>query len=514
MSSEADRVIIFDTTLRDGEQSPGASLNQRQKLEIARMLERLGVDVIEAGFPISSRGDFQAVQAISREIKDCVVCGLTRAVQKDIDTAVEALKDAARPRIHTGLGVSDVHIEHKLHMTREQALDRGVWAVTHAKRSIEDIQYFAEDAGRADPEYLYRVLEAVIDAGATVVNIPDTTGYATPDEWGALIRGIVEHVPNIDRATIAVHCHNDLGLATANALAGVLGGARQVECTINGIGERAGNTSLEEVVMAIKTRADTLRLRTGIETRLIFPASRMVSDLTGIPVQPNKAIVGANAFAHSSGIHQDGVLKERTTYEIIDPRDVGVTDSRMVLGPRSGRHALRDRARLLGFTLADLELDEVYERFIDLADRKKQIYDEDVVALIEETLARVSEVFKLVSLHTSAGTGTVPTATIQLQVGEEVRTDAATGDGPVDAIYRALERITGMQCTLRDYQLRAVTGGKEALGEVAVEVEHKKRRTRARGLSTDIIEASALAYVAALNRLAAQANDQPTLFGL
>jgi 2-isopropylmalate synthase len=514
MSAQDDTIIVFDTTLRDGEQSPGFGLNDRQKLEIARMLERLGVDVIEAGFPISSPGDFTAVQTISREIRGCRVCGLTRAVQKDIDTAVEALAGAARPRIHTGLGVSDVHLQHKLRLTREQALEKGVWAVRYARRFVAEVEYFTEDAGRADPTYLYQVLEAVIQAGAAVVNIPDTTGYASPDEWGALIKGIVEHVPNIDRAVISVHCHNDLGLATANALAGLRNGARQVECTVNGIGERAGNTSLEEVVMGVKTRADHYGLKTRIDTRLLYPISRMVSDLTGIAVQPNKAIVGSNAFAHSSGIHQDGVLKDRTTYEIIDPREVGVPESKIVLTARSGRHALRDRAQTLGFSLTDEELEKLYARFLELADRKKQVYDEDVLALIEQDFAQAPEAFKLVSLHTSAGTGVVPTATIRLEVQGEVKTDAATGNGPVDAIYKAIERVAKMECTLRDYQLRAITGGKEAQGEVTVEVEHQGRRMRAQGLSTDIIEASARAYVAALNRLVAGANAKKTLHGL
>ncbi|MEJ2210853.1 MAG: 2-isopropylmalate synthase, partial [Anaerolineae bacterium] len=338
-----DRVTIFDTTLRDGEQSPGAALNVNEKVEIAHALEELGVDVIEAGFPISSPGDFRAVQRISQEVRNCTICGLTRANRKDIDAAAEALKGAARPRIHTGLGVSDVHVEHKLRMTRDEALERGVDAVKYAKSFVEDVQYYTEDAGRADPEYLYRVLEAVIAAGATVVNIPDTTGYTSPAEFGALIRGIVEHVANIDRAIISVHCHDDLGLATANTLAGVAHGARQVEVTMNGIGERAGNTSLEEVVMALRTRRDLFGLESGVEARRIYPTSRLVSQLTGIPVQPNKAIVGANAFAHSSGIHQDGVLKERTTYEIIDPREVGVPDSEIVLSARSGRAGLRHR---------------------------------------------------------------------------------------------------------------------------------------------------------------------------
>ena len=343
----SSRVYIFDTTLRDGEQSPGASLNVEQKIEIARQLERLGVDVIEAGFPVSSPGDFLAVQSIARIVKNATVCGLTRAVEKDIDTAAESLKDAVRPRIHTGLGVSDSHLQHKLRLTREAAMERGVHAVKHARKYVEDVEYFLEDSGRADRDYLCRVIEAVVNAGATVINIPDTTGYTTPEEYGALIRYVLEHVPILDRATISVHCHNDLGMATANSLAGVLNGARQIECTINGIGERAGNTSLEEVVMAIKTRQDVLNFETGIHTQEIYKTSRMVSTSTGIFVQPNKAIVGANAFAHSSGIHQDGVLKERSTYEIIDPRDVGIMESKIVLTARSGR---RRRASSSGDT--------------------------------------------------------------------------------------------------------------------------------------------------------------------
>ena len=346
-----DRVIIFDTTLRDGEQSPGAALNIDEKIEIAHTLQEMGVDVIEAGFPISSPGDFNAVQRISKEIRDCTVCGLTRARQGDIDAAAEALKDAAHPRIHTGLGVSDVHIQYKLRTTREGALEMGVGAVKYAKQFVEDVEYYAEDAGRAEPEYLYRVLEAVIAAGATVVNIPDTTGYTTPTEFGALIAGIRNNVPNIDRAIISVHCHNDLGMATANTLAGILNGARQAEVTVNGIGERAGNTSMEEVVMSLKTRRDVFGLETNIQTQHFYSVSRLVSQLTSIPIQPNKAIVGVNAFAHSSGIHQDGVLKDRTTYEIINPRDVGVPDSAIILSARSGRHGLRHRLAELGLIL-------------------------------------------------------------------------------------------------------------------------------------------------------------------
>ena len=367
---ETTRVIIFDTTLRDGEQSPGAALEVNEKVEIAHALEEMGVDVIEAGFPVSSPGDFRAVQRISQEIRNCTICGLTRANQRDIDSAAEALRGAARPRIHTGLGVSDIHILHKLRTNREEALARGVGAVRYARRFVEDVQYFTEDAGRADPSYLYQVIEAVIAAGATVVNIPDTTGYTSPEEFGALIRGIFEQVPNIHRATVSVHCHDDLGMATANSLAGIGNGARQVEVTVNGIGERAGNCSLEEVVMALRTRRDLFGLETGIDARRIYPVSRLVSHLTGILVQPNKAIVGRNAFAHSSGIHQDGVLKERTTYEIIDPRDVGVPDSEIILSARSGRAGLRHRLAELGHTLEGDAFEKAYQRFLEVADKK------------------------------------------------------------------------------------------------------------------------------------------------
>src|SRR5579871_3947669 len=399
----ASRIFIFDTTLRDGEQSPGASLNVEEKLEIARQLERLGVDVIEAGFPISSPGDFQAVQSISRMIKDCTVCGLTRAVRKDIDVAAEALKEAVRPRIHTGLGVSDSHLQYKLKMSREEAMERGVEAVKHARRYVEDVEYFLEDSGRADKDYLCRVIEAVINAGATVINIPDTTGYTAPEEYGNLIGYVREHVPNIDKAIISVHCHDDLGLAAANSLAGVRNGARQIECTINGIGERAGNTALEEVVMAMRVRKDHFDCETRIVTQELYKTSRMVSTATGILVQPNKAIVGANAFAHSSGIHQDGVLKERTTYEIIDPRDVGILESKIILSARSGRHALMHRLGELGYEFTEEQIDKVYARFLELADRKKEIYDEDLVAIAADETSSVRQTYELLHVQVSCG---------------------------------------------------------------------------------------------------------------
>ena len=507
--------MIFDTTLRDGEQSPGAALNVDEKVEIAHLLEQMGVDIIEAGFPISSPGDFRAVQRISKEIRNCIICGLTRANKEDIDVAAEALQGAARPRIHTGLGVSDVHIEYKLRTTREKALEQGVEAVKYAKRLVEDVQYYTEDAGRADPEYLYRVLEAVIDAGATVVNIPDTTGYTTPQEWGALIWGITENVPNIHKATISVHCHNDLGMATANSLTGIANGARQVECTINGIGERAGNTSLEEVVMALRTRRDVFGVTTGINPRLIYPASRLVSDLTGIVVQPNKAIVGANAFAHSSGIHQDGVLKERTTYEIINPRDVGVPDSEIILSARSGRHGLRHRLEQLGYSLDDeAQFEKVYQRFLEVADKKKTVDTRDLEAIVaDEVQMFFEETYHLEYVQVSCGDHSIPTATVRIRGPDgRVFCDADHGTGPVDAVYRAINRVIGEPNELIEFSIQAVTEGIDAVGRVTIRIEAddpvsengvERRVFSGRGADTDIVVASAKAYMFALNRLLA-----------
>jgi 2-isopropylmalate synthase len=510
-----DKVMIFDTTLRDGEQSPGAALNVDEKVEIAHLLEEMGVDIIEAGFPISSPGDFRAVQRISKEIRNCVICGLTRANQKDIDAAVEALQGAAQPRIHTGLGVSDVHVKYKLRTTREQALEQGVEAVKYSKRFVEDVQYYTEDAGRADPEYLYRVLEAVIEAGATVVNIPDTTGYTTPQEWGMLIQGIAENVPNIHKATISVHCHNDLGMATANSLTGIANGARQVECTINGIGERAGNTSLEEVVMALHTRHDVFGVTTGINPRLIYPASRLVSGLTGIVVQPNKAIVGANAFAHSSGIHQDGVLKERTTYEIINPRDVGVPDSEIVLSARSGRHGLRHRLEQLGYSLHDEDqFEKVYQRFLEVADKKKTVDTRDLEAIVaDEVEMFFEETYHLEHIQVSCGDHSIPTATVSIRGPDgQVFCDADHGTGPVDAVYRAINRVIGEPNELIEFSIQAVTEGIDAVGRVTIRIQAddpvsengvERRVFSGRGADTDIVVASAKAYMFALNRLLA-----------
>ncbi len=513
---DRDMIMVFDTTLRDGEQSPGAAMNVDEKLEIARVLQDMGVDIIEAGFPISSPGDFRAVQRISREIRGCTICGLTRANPKDIEAAAEALKDAAHPRIHTGLGVSDVHVEHKLRTTRQGALEMGVAAVKHAKKFVTDVQYYAEDAGRADPEYLYRVLEAVIAAGATVVNIPDTTGYTSPDEFGALIRGIAENVPNIHRAVISVHCHNDLGMATANTLAGVRNGARQVEVTVNGIGERAGNSSLEEVVMAINTRRDLFGLDSRVDTRRLYPISRLVSQLTSIPVQPNKAIVGANAFAHSSGIHQDGVLKDRSTYEIINPRDVGVPDSEIILSARSGRAGLRHRLAELGYMLDDEQFEKVYQRFLNVADKKKTVDTRDLEAIVaDEVQMFFAETYHLEQIQVSCGSRSIPTATVRIKgPNGEVFCDADHGAGPVDAVYRAINRVIGEPNELIEFSIQAVTEGIDAVGRVTVRIQAdkpvngaKRRVFSGHGADTDIITASAKAYMFALNRLIAARRD-------
>jgi len=499
------KIAIFDTTLRDGEQSPGASLNVAEKLEIARQLEKLGVDVLEAGFPISSPGDFEAVQLISREIRGATICGLTRAVLQDIDVAHQALRQAAHPRIHTGLGVSDIHLRFKLKRSREEALELGVAAVRYARNLVPEVEYFLEDAGRADPDYLYRVVEAVIKAGATVINVPDTTGYTYPEEFGALIRGIREKVPNIGKAVLSVHCHNDLGLATANALAGVHNGAGQVECTINGIGERAGNTSLEEVVMAIATRPDLLGVTTRIRTREIYKTSRLVSDLTGIPVQPNKAIVGANAFAHSSGIHQDGVLKERTTYEIIDPRSVGIPESRIILTARSGRHGLRHRLSQLGYQVSADQFEQVYRRFLELADKKKEVYEEDLESIVADELHMVPELYHLDYMHVVSGGTTIPTATIRLTRNGEMLQATELGVGSVDAVYRTIDKLVKAPHRLIDFSVKSVTGGTDALGEVTVRLGDRSGAIyTGRGSSTDIIEASAKAYLQAINKLVAR----------
>jgi len=495
------RVIIFDTTLRDGEQAPGASLEAHEKVEIARQLSRLGVDVIEAGFPISSPGDAEAVKQIAQAVKGPIICALARSLTADIDAAAQATAPAKRRRIHVFLATSPIHRKYKLRKAKDEILRQAVQAVTYAKKHCEDIEFSPEDASRTEPAFLFQVLEAVIQAGATTVNIPDTVGFAIPQEFGRLIGQIKANVRNIGRVRVSVHCHNDLGLSVPNSLAAIANGADQVECTINGIGERAGNASLEEIVMSLKIRQDFYGAETGIDTRQIMKTSRMVSSLTGLVVQPNKAIVGDNAFAHESGIHQDGVLKHQATYEIMRPQDVGLSESRLTLGKLSGRHAFSERLKALGFSLASAEIDRAFDRFKRLADKKKEIFDEDLTAIVEEQLPAVAETYSLQYVHTSAGNETVPTATIRLVKDNAVIQDAACGDGPVDACYKTIDRITKMSPELVDYGLRSVTGGKDALGEVTVKLRHRGEEVSGRATSTDIIEASAKAYVNAINKL-------------
>ena len=505
------RITIFDTTLRDGEQCPGASLMPAQKLEIARQLARLGVDVIEGGFPIASPGDTQAVKAIAQTVKGPIIAALARSLPADIDAAASALAPAKRKRIHVFLATSPIHRKYKLGKARREILRQAVWAVTYAKRYTADVEFSPEDASRTEPEFLHQVIAAVIQAGATTVNIPDTVGFAIPEEFGRLIRGIMERVENIERATISVHCHNDLGLAVPNSLAAIANGAGQVECTINGIGERAGNASLEEIAMALKVRRDFFEVSTGVDTTQIHQASRLVSTLTGIAVQPNKAIVGQNAFRHESGIHQDGMLKHHATYEIMRPQDVGLGASQLVLGKLSGRHAFAKRLASLGFRLSEAELTRAFERFKDLADKKKQVFDEDLIALVEDTLPAAEETYKLLYVHTASGSDTVPTATIRLEKSGKPLQDAACGDGPVDACYKTIDRLTGLSPELVDYGLHAVTKGKDALGEVTVKLRHKGLEVVGRGASTDVIEASAKAYLSAVNKLCAALARRPRL---
>lgn len=497
-----DKIIIFDTTLRDGEQSPGASLGVREKLEVANQLARLGVSVIEAGFPIASPGDFEAVKLIAWEVKGPIICGLARAVIKDIDRAAEAVRYSKSPRIHVFLATSKIHMKYKLHKAEDEILKQAVFAVKYAKKYVKDVEFSPEDAARTEPEFLGQVVGAVIRAGAGTVNIPDTVGYAIPSEFGNLIKWLRENTPGIDDIILSVHCHNDLGLAVSNSLSAVLHGARQVECTINGIGERAGNASLEEIVMAIRTRKDLFGLKTDIDTAQITKTSRLVSRLTGIPVQPNKAIVGENAFAHEAGIHQDGILKKRITYEIMRPEDVGLKESKLVLGKHSGRHAFKERLKDLGHKLNDVEIDKAFERFKIVADKKKTIYDEDLEAIVEEELSAIPESFHLVYFNVTCGNRTVPTATVQLRRDKKIFEDASSGDGPIDAAYKTIDRITGVKGRLLDYNIKAVTSGKDALGEVNIRVRSQEGRiVSGRGSSTDIIEASIKAYLNVINKL-------------
>lgn len=498
-----DRLLIFDTTLRDGEQSPGASMNLAEKLQVAHVLKDLGVDIIEAGFPIASPGDFEAVQAIAHEVEGPVICGLARCSTADIDRAWEALKNCAKPRIHVFLATSAIHREYKLKMAKEEILRRAVEGVKRARGYLTDVEFSPEDASRTELDFLAEVVEKVIDAGATTVNIPDTVGYATPEQYGATIAFLKKNVPNIGKAVISVHCHDDLGLAVANSLAGVVNGARQIECTINGIGERAGNCALEEVVMALRTRKDYFQVATNINSKRLYAASRLVSHVTGIQVQRNKAIVGQNAFAHEAGIHQDGMLKERTTYEIMNPEDVGISKTDLVLGKHSGRHALRDRVIDLGYHLTDEQLQKVFEGFKVLADRKKVIYNADIEALAEAQIHTGPALWTLEAFTCNAGSGTLPSAAVCLWHKEgSIHRDASLGDGPIDAVFKAMERITGIEVVLRDFRIRSVTVGEDALGEAQVEAEYNGRVLSGRAVSTDIIEASALAFLQVINRIA------------
>jgi len=498
-----DKLIIFDTTLRDGEQSPGASMTKEEKVRIAKSLEKMQVDVIEAGFPIASVGDFESVQAVANTVKDSTVCGLARALDNDIDRAGEALKNANSARIHTFIATSPIHMQMKLRMEPDAVVEQAVRAVKRARQFTDNVEFSPEDAGRSELDFLCRILEAVIDAGATTLNIPDTVGYNVPEQFGGLIKNLIERIPNSDKAVFSVHCHNDLGLAVANSLSAVMNGARQVECTINGLGERAGNASLEEVVMAVKTRKDIFPCSTAIDTTQIVPTSRLVSGITGFAVQPNKAIVGANAFAHESGIHQDGVLKNRETYEIMKAEDVGWSANRMVLGKHSGRNAFKTRMKELGTVFdTDAELNEAFLRFKDLADKKHEIFDDDLQALV--TVARqeaTNEFAKLVSVKVCAETGETPNANVILRVNEEEKQGNSSGAGSVDATFKAIESIIDSQSTLQLYSVNAITSGTDAQGEVTVRLEKGGRIVNGQGADIDIVVASAKAYVNAVNKL-------------
>lgn len=496
-----NRLIIFDTTLRDGEQSPGASMNLAEKLEIAHALAELGVDVIEAGFPIASPGDFEAVQSIARQVTGPTICGLARCNEADIDRAWEALKDAPKPRIHVFLATSAIHREFKLRMAKEEIVRRAVEGVKRARSHCENVEFSPEDAARTELDFLAEVVEKVIEAGATTINIPDTVGYAVPEQYAAAIRHLKQNVRGIENVILSVHCHNDLGLAVANSLAALKEGARQVECTINGLGERAGNCALEEIIMAVRTRQDYFGLTSSIHTKRLLPTSRLVSRVTGIHVQRNKAIVGQNAFAHESGIHQDGMLKHATTYEIMRPEDVGVLRTDLVLGKHSGRHALSQRIRDLGYHLDNTQLQRVFDEFKTLADRKKTIYDADIEALAESVLHTGPAVWTLEAVTCNAGSGTVPCAAVVLwQSDGTIQRDACTGDGPIDAVFKTIERITGVYVKLREFSIQSVTEDEDAMGEAHVEAEYQGRTLRGRSVSTDIIEASALAYLQVINR--------------
>jgi len=511
MKPASEKVSVFDTTLRDGEQAAGTRLGSREKLMIARQLAQMRVDVIEAGYPASSPEDFEAVRLVCQEIEGPAICALSRAVPVDIEACGKALARARRPRIHTGIGASDIHIAGKFQDERygrtlaekkTKILQMAVDAVKLARQHTDDVEFYAEDAGRSDLAYLLEMLHGAVDAGATVLNIPDTTGYTVPEQYGALIRRIREKVPNIHRAAISVHCHDDLGMAVTNTLYGVINGARQVEGTINGIGERAGNAALEEVVMALRTRADYFQVHTDVDARELHRTSRLVSDLLGIQVPPNKAVVGGNAFSHSSGIHVDGFLKERETYEIMRPEDVGLGESKVVLTARTGRHGLHDRLKKLGYTLSQVELDQAYQKFLAVADKKQEVFDEDLIAILHDEIHTEPENFELEYLHIYSGTSAIPTATVRVRVARETREGASIGDGPVDAACKAISAVTGTSARLERYEIRAVTSGTEAMGEVTVQLVDGTRKVLGRAASTDVIEASAKAFIDGLNRLA------------
>ncbi|WP_372422189.1 2-isopropylmalate synthase [Salinarimonas chemoclinalis] len=504
MSTDTNRVLIFDTTLRDGEQCPGATMTLEEKLEIAEMLDDMGVDIIEAGFPIASIGDFEAVSEISRRVKRAVVAGLSRANPKDIERAGEAVRHAVRPRIHTFISTSPVHMKYKLQKEPDAVLALVIDQVTRARNLVEDVEWSAEDGTRTEMDFLCRCVEAAINAGATTINIPDTVGYTTPEEYRALFETVRNRVPNADKAIFSVHCHNDLGMAVANSLAGVSGGARQIECTINGIGERAGNAALEEIVMAMKTRADVFPYDTGIDATMLTRASKVVAGATNFPVQYNKAIVGRNAFAHESGIHQDGMLKHTQTYEIMTPESVGVTKTSLVMGKHSGRNAFRSKLAELGYKVSDNELQDAFDRFKALADRKKHVYDEDIEALVDERLATAHDRIKLVSLSVIAGTRGPQRATMKLEIEGRVVTEEADGNGPVDAVFNAIHALQPHEATLELYQVHAVTEGTDAQAEVSVRLNSGGRTVTGRGADPDTLVASAKAYLAALNKIVAR----------
>lgn len=507
-TSKKDRIIIFDTTLRDGEQSPGASLSIAEKLEIAQQLAILGVDIIEAGFPVSSPAQFEATRRIAEKVKGPTIAGLARANELDIKAAGESLAPAKKKRIHTFIATSPIHMTHKLKKSPDEVLKMAVNAVKYAKTFTDDVEFSPEDACRSEMPFLIEILSAVIEAGATTLNIPDTVGYVLPYEYGRIIAQLKSGVPGIDKCVISTHCHNDLGMAVANSLTGVRNGARQIECAVNGLGERAGNAALEEVIMAIHTRADFFgqgdikTILPGIDTKQIWRTSQLVSQLTGFVIQPNKAIVGANAFAHESGVHVDGVLKERSTYEIMTPETIGLGGSKIVLGRHTGRHGFVDRCKKLGYKLNADELERAYNRFLEIADKKKEVFDEDVAAIISDEVHVVEKTYELLYMHVVSGTGTLPTASVKIKTKDgEIKQAAAWGDGPVDAAYEAIRQATGLSPKLEKYSIRAVTGGKEALGEATVEITENGRTHTGRGVSTDIIEASAKAYVDAINRM-------------